>query len=208
MVFLKKMNNYFDVLKKAIFAGIAISFGCIAFLTMGNLIGPILFTFGLITVVHYKLSLYTGSVGFFELLGFNKTISNNWKTILAIILGNIIGCLVVALLASYGNFTFTILANDVVQSRLAQPIVSVVIRAMGCGLIMSTAVQFAREGKFLPLLFGVPLFIYCGFYHSIADTFYYLFSNLKPTFIMVYTLFMTYFGNYLGCSAYKLFLKI
>jgi formate/nitrite transporter FocA (FNT family) len=71
---------------------------------------------------------------------------------------------------------------------------------------MTTAVQFAREGKFLPLLFGVPLFIYCGFYHSIADTFYYLFSNMKPTLDMIFTLGMTYFGNYLGCSTYKLFI--
>ena len=201
-------DNYLNVLKTATFAGIAISFGCLAFLTMGNLIGPILLTFGLITVVHYKLALYTGTVGFLELLGFNNNILNNWKKIAIIILGNILGCLIVSILASYGGFTFTILANDVVQSRLTQPIVSVVIRAMGCGLIMSTAVQFAREGKFLPLLFGVPLFIYCGFYHSIADTFYYLFSAIKPTLHMLTTLALTYFGNYLGCSAYKLFLRI
>lgn len=200
-------NSYFDTFKLAIFAGIAISFGCIGFLTMGSMIGPILFTFGLITVVHYKLSLYTGTVGFLELIGFNNEILLNWKTIMTIIIGNIVGCAIVALLASYGNFTFAIAVNDVVASRLSQPILSVIIRAMGCGLIMSAAVQFAREGKFLPLLFGVPLFIYCGFYHSIADTFYYLFSTIKPTIAMVITLIMTYFGNYLGCSAYKLFWK-
>jgi formate/nitrite transporter FocA (FNT family) len=93
------------------------------------------------------------------------------------------------------------------MSRLSQPILAVIIRAIGCGMIMSTAVQFAREGKFLPLLFGVPLFIYCGFYHSIADTFYYLFSTIKPTLTMFFTLLVTYFGNYLGCSTYKVFIK-
>lgn len=200
-------EDYVNILKKAIFAGIAISFGCIAFMTMGNLMGPVLFTFGLVTVIHYKLSLYTGSVGFLELIGLKKENLNNWKTILVIILGNIIGCLIVAILASYGNFTFSITAGSIVASRVSQPLAAVLVRAMGCGLIMSAAVQFARENKFLPLLFGVPLFIYCGFYHSIADTFYYLFSSLKPTFIMVYTLFITYVGNYLGCSAYKIFLK-
>ena len=191
--------------KTAIFAGIAISFGCLGFLTMGNLIGPILFTFCLITVVHYKLSLYTGTVGFLELIGFNHNILLNHKTLFLIILGNIIGCALTALLASYGNFIFSITATDIVNSRLAQPLISVIIRAIGCGVIMSTAVHFARENKFLPLLFGVPLFIYCGFYHSIADTFYYIFSFIKPTFNMLLTLLATYFGNYLGCSAYKLF---
>lgn len=201
-------NNYLNKFLTAVFAGIAISIGGLAFLTMGNVIGPILFTFGLITVVHYKLALYTGTVGFLELVGFNNQVLTNWKIILAVILGNIIGCGIVALLASYGNFTFAIAANSIVISRLSQPIISVIIRAIGCGMIMSTAVQFAREGRFLPLLFGVPLFIYCGFYHSIADTFYYAFSTIKPTVSMLFTLAMTYFGNYFGCSAYKLFLKI
>ena len=201
-------NNYFDKFLTAIFAGIAISIGGLSFLTMGNIIGPILFTFGLITVIHYKLSLYTGTVGFVELIGFNKNIFKNWWMILLVIIGNIIGCGIVALMAGYGNFTFSIIANDVVMSRLSQPIIAVIIRAIGCGIIMSTAVQFAREGRFLPLLFGVPLFIYCGFYHSIADTFYYLFSTIKPTLTMLFTLLMTYFGNYLGCSTYKLFLKM
>ena len=186
-------NKYLNKFLTAIFAGIAISIGGLAFLTMGNLIGPILFTFGLITVVHYKLALYTGTVGFLELVGFNNQVLTNWKIILTVILGNIIGCSIVALLASYGNFTFAIAANSIVMSRLSQPIISVIIRAIGCGMIMSTAVQFAREGRFLPLLFGVPLFIYCGFYHSIADTFYYCFSSMKPTGSMLYTLSMTYF---------------
>ena len=39
------------------------------------------------------------------------------------------------------------------------------------------------------------------------QSFYYLFSTIKPTIAMVITLIMTYFGNYLGCSAYKLFWK-
>ena len=75
-------NNYLNKFLTAIFAGVAISIGGLAFLTMGNLIGPILFTFGLITVVHYKLALYTGTVGFVELIGFNKIILSNWKLIL------------------------------------------------------------------------------------------------------------------------------
>ena len=203
----KKMNKeLIKTFKSAIFAGIFISIGGLAFLTMGNIIGPILFTFGLISVVHYKLFLYTGTVGFLELIGINKATLNNWAAILTIIIGNAIGCLIVASLAQYGGFTFTIFADNIVNSRLSQPLIEVMVRAIGCGVIMTTAVQFARDNKFLPLLFGVPLFIYCGFYHSIADTFYYLMSTLKPTLTMIYTLFTTYVGNYFGCSLYKLLL--
>ena len=196
-----------NTFKTSIFAGIAISIGCLAFLTMGSMIGPILFTFGLITVIHYKLSLYTGAVGFVNLLGFTNETKNNWKYILTIIFGNAIGCALTAIIASQGNFTFQIDASSIVESRISQPILSVLVRGIGCGVIMSAAVQFARENKFLPLLFGVPLFIYCGFYHSIADTFYYTFSAIKPTLHMIITLFITYVGNYLGCNTYKLFIK-
>lgn len=210
-------NNYLDLLKTSIFAGIAISIGCLAFLTMGAIIGPILFTFGLITVVHYKLSLYTGSVGFVDLLGTTKSHKENWQRILIIIFGNMVGCLIVALLATQGNFTFALNATAIINSRLSQSLLAVLVRGIGCGLIMTTAVQFAREGKFLPLLFGVPLFIYCGFYHSIADTFYYIFgisdkltylmSNINIALRMMLYLGITYVGNYFGCSAYKLFVS-
>ena len=192
MVILKNLKYDFDLLRKAIFAGIAISIGGIAFMTMGNPLGPILFSFGLLTVIHYRLALYTGTVGFTELIGFNENVLSNWKVILIIILGNIIGCLAVAYLVKLGNFSFLIEPSSIVASRLAQDTLSVIVRGIGCGLIMSTAVQFAREGRFLPLLFGVPLFIFCGFYHSIADTFYYLASTFTPTREMLITLSWTY----------------
>ena len=39
---------------------------------------------------------------------------------------------------------------------------------------MTTAVQSARSKQYLPLLFGVPLFIICVFTHCVADAFHYL----------------------------------
>ena len=43
--------------------------------------------------------------------------------------------------------------------------------AIGCGFIVTTSVQFARQEKWLPLLLGIPLFILCGVPHCIADAF-------------------------------------
>ena len=95
-------------------------------------------------------------------------------------------------------------------SRVALNPIEVLVRAIGCGFIMTTAVKFAKDGKYLPLLFGVPLFICCGFLHSIADSFYYLFATIESAKIHVadwiLPLVMTYVGNYVGCSAYKVFL--
>ena len=48
----------------SILAGICISLGGVAFLKVGGIVGAVLFSFGLITVVCYKMKLYTGVSGF------------------------------------------------------------------------------------------------------------------------------------------------
>jgi formate/nitrite transporter FocA (FNT family) len=69
---------------------------------------------------------------------------------------------------------------------------------------MTTAVKFARQGQWLPLLFGVPLFIICGFPHSIADAFYYLavpgafLAANAGKVLLVYV--MIVLGNFVGCN--------
>ena len=63
------------LIRSSILAGIAIGFAGFGFLASGiqsevygSVIGAILFSFGLLTVVGYKLSLYTGTAGFIELI--------------------------------------------------------------------------------------------------------------------------------------------
>ena len=59
------------LLRSSILAGIAIGFAGFGFLASGvqsevygSIFGAILFSFGLLTVVGYKLKLYTGTAGF------------------------------------------------------------------------------------------------------------------------------------------------
>lgn len=201
------LNSHLTTILSAIFAGIAISLGGIVFLRVGGIIGSVLFTFGLLTVVHYSLKLYTGTCGF---LNYYRSPSS-WVDICFVIIGNILGCILVGWLISLcSGLNINEPLNPLVEQRINLPLYEVLIRAMGCGLIMTTVVKFAREGRFLPLLFGVPLFIMCGFLHSIADSFYYScyafsnnFSLINP---IIEALIVTYIGNFFGCNAYKLFL--
>jgi formate/nitrite transporter FocA (FNT family) len=70
---------------------------------------------------------------------------------------------------------------------------------------MTTAVEFARKGKMLTLLLGVPVFILCGFTHSIADAFYFLLSPaellLQTEVLIVYL--AEVLGNFVGCNLYR-----
>jgi formate/nitrite transporter FocA (FNT family) len=38
---------------------------------------------------------------------------------------------------------------------------------------MEIAVRYGREAKYMTLLLGVPVFIFCGLPHCVADVFYY-----------------------------------
>jgi formate/nitrite transporter FocA (FNT family) len=70
---------------------------------------------------------------------------------------------------------------------------------------MTTAVEFARKGKVLPMVLGVPVFILCGFAHSIADAFYFLVCPLD--IVLQHTVLVVYlsevFGNFVGCNLYR-----
>lgn len=181
----------------SILAGICIAFGGIAYLKVGGLAGAILFTFGLLTVVHYKLKLFTGTAGFFES---KKDLYN----LFLILFGNIVGASLVALLVNIAMPTLIPVASEILANRMENTIPSTIILGVGCGFVMTTAVTFGREGKFLPLLFGVPLFIMCGFLHSIADAFYYAVAYASLTIKVIPIYISIVIGNFIGCNLYRI----
>ena len=192
------MNTF----RLAIFAGIAISIGGTVFLNIHVILGAVLFAFGLLTVVHYKLKLYTGTAGYVT--------RSTWRALALILLANIIGCVLTALLIRYTTPSLTHAADTIVQKRLLLGPLKSGLLAIPCGLIMTTAVEFARKQQFLPLLFGVPVFILCGFTHSIADAFYYSMASrtlLADNAISVLTIWGgVVLGNLAGCNIYRLFI--
>ncbi|MBR6251045.1 MAG: formate/nitrite transporter family protein [Bacteroidales bacterium] len=190
------MRENIDILRSALIAGICISIGCIVNLRVGGIGGAVLFSFGLLAVIHYKLKLYTGTAGFIRAKG-------DWTMLCLTFLGNIIGCALMALMATYAQPDILQPDDAIVQSRLAKGPLACGLLAIGCGFIMTTAVQFGREGKFLPLLFGVPVFILCGFTHSIADAFYFAASPqyFGSDLLIVYV--SEVLGNFVGCNLYR-----
>ena len=186
------------IIPLAILAGICISIGCVVNLRVGGVAGAVLFAFGLTTVVYYGLKLYTGTAGFIRRQG-------DWSMLLTVLFGNIIGCLLTAWLIAYAQPDCVEPAAKILAGRLAKGPWTCFLLAIGCGFIMTTAVEFARKGKMLPLVLGVPVFILCGFAHSIADAFYFLVSPadvvLQPTVLAVYV--SEVLGNFVGCNLYR-----
>lgn len=182
--------------RKSVFAGVCISLGGTVYLSVGSITGAILFSFGLLAVVYYKLPLYTGRAGFCKDM-------KDVKQLPIILLGNIFGAFFTALAIKCAQPKLVLEANKILISRSQLDIFQMLLLPIFCGIIMTIVVRFARKNKFLPLLIGIPLFILSGFIHSIADAFYYslasldLFVKNMPTLIIAYS--CAVFGNFLGC---------
>lgn len=187
-------------LRSSFLAGICIGIAGFGYLAEKSIIGAVLFAFGLLTVVHYGLRLYTGTAGFIKKGEVGK--------LFFILFGNILGCLLVGLMARCSPMGLQETAQKILEGRLAMGPLKGFILAIGCGFIMTTAVTFARKEKNLPLLFGVPLFIICGFPHCVADAFYYLcvpFSFLGENLLDVLTFYICIVaGNFVGCNLYRI----
>lgn len=195
--------------RSSVFAGICIGTAGFGFLasgiqaeTYGSLVGAVLFSLGLLAVVGYKLKLYTGTAGFIE--------KNQVGELFLILLGNIIGCLCLALLARVSPMDIQSAAQKILELRLRTGALRCGLLGIGCGFLMTTAVTFARQEKYLPLLFGVPLFIVCGFTHCVADAFYYLCVSvafMKAHALQILCVYACIvIGNLIGCNLYRIVL--
>ena len=156
----------FKTLRSAVMAGFTIGLAGFGYLSMINVlngvVGAVVFAFGLLTIVAYKLRLFTGTAGFISMK------KEEFATLLLILVGNVIGCGVVALMTRLSPNDINCVAERILTGRITNGMLKSGVLAIGCGFIMTTAVTFARKGNLLPLIFGVPLFIFCGFPHGLA----------------------------------------
>ena len=130
-----------------------------------------------------------------------------WIGLALILACNMVGCLMVALLARCSPMPLQETAQGIMEGRLAAGPLRCGLLAIGCGFIMTTTITFARQGKYLPLLVGVPLFINCGFPHCVADSFYCLctpveFLTARAGEILPFFLCIM-LGNFVGCNLYR-----
>ena len=186
------MRNFISM---SVFAGILIGTGGLVYLRVGGLPGAVLFAFGLLCVVMCGAQLYTGKSGFLPYREFPKLI--------LMLIANAIGCLIAAYIAQY-------VASDAVNSNLATILSSrqsaswhsLAVTSSGTGMIMTLAVYGARKQHYLPLLFGVPVFILCGLPHCIADAFNYSLAAItgKWEWWILGAWFWSIVGNYIGCN--------
>lgn len=179
------MKDKKELILKSIGAAFLISLGNYALLKLGNPIGPVIFAFGLLGVCYLGQNLFTGKCGFF--------IEDKIPTLdlLVILIANLVSGYLFGLLYSVADNTLISVAVEKVHSWSFS--LSFLIKAFLCGTIMYIAVKMYREKTPLGIIFGIPLFIFCGFQHCIANV-----ITLGVSRTMDWSLLLAVVGNFAG----------
>lgn len=179
------MSDKKELIGKSVGASILISLGDYALLKLGNPIGPIIFAFGLLGVCYMGQNLFTGKCGYF--------IEDKIKAL------DLFFILFVNLIAGYimGLF-FSFCDEEIVKVSLEKVAnwdisFSFFLKAFFCGIIMYVAVALYRKKTSLGILYGIPLFIFCGFQHCIANI---ITLGVARSFHI--SIFLCIIGNFLG----------
>ena len=173
----------------SILAGLLISISAFIYLKLNNILGAFMFALGLMTIVVFQASLFTGKAGLFAQ---NKI---KMGELCAIWGGNFLG-------TGLGAMTLP-LTPEIVEraqaisiSRQQNSTLMNLILGIFCGLLMYIAVTgFQKTGQYLFLIVPVAAFIICGFAHSVADMAYIWFSDSNPLTLIPVTI-----GNFIGCN--------
>ncbi len=193
----------------AILAGICIGLGGTVYLSVENkVVGAALFSIGLLTILAFGFNLFTGKVGY--------ALENNWTyigTLAEIWLGNLIGTGLVALLVRFTRVYDTLApkVKSIVEAKLSDNPISILLLAIGCGMCMFIAVdQYKKQHsmvKALFVIFPVMVFILCSFEHCIANMFYFALAGSFTLKTLVYLIVMTV-GNSIGGLLIPAFTKL
>ncbi|MCI8625302.1 MAG: formate/nitrite transporter family protein [Lachnospiraceae bacterium] len=184
---------------KAIYAGFMIGIGGIVYLSVENkVIGSLLFSFGLLTIVTQGFALYTGKIGFIKS-------PKELFDMLIIIAGNFAGTFLTAVLAKAAHLNIT--TAELVDKKLDNTIWNVFLLAIFCGVMMYLAIDnFNKAKNHLFIIAPVMIFILSGFEHSIADMFYFHLAGAYQGKAFLY-LGVMLLGNGIGAVLFKNLVK-
>lgn len=182
---MKNIWHYIELVRLSAGASLLIGLGDYVLLKIGTPIGPFLFAFGLLGVCVIGLNLFTGKCGF--------VIEDRIKVSdLAIMLAVNLVC----------GYAFGVMFGVMDASIIAVASEKVVgwdldwgffLRSAACGAVMYLAVDLYRRGTVLGVLLGVPLFIFCGFQHSVANA-----VTMGAAMDFSWTILLCAAGNFIG----------
>ena len=148
-------------------------------------IGALLFSLGLFSVIAFGFDLYTGKVS-------DRKWAFKPARLFLCLTFNLVGCLFMALL-SIGLYKegFRDAARLAIEAKYLRSPLAILVSSIICGMLISIAVKSNNETM---ILFSVMTFILSGAEHCIADA-YLMFAAME---VNIPFLVIVILGNYLG----------
>ena len=193
-----KSKNDLNIVKsfeQSIIAGVLIGFGVIInTMTSPPVLGAALFSFGLLSIIHLQIPLYTGRIGFI--------INKREEPLGWIFLGNCMGILLAVsayAVANYPDFNDLLVASAAL--KFSKPLLSMLIYGILCGFLIHIAVKCK-----VPIITigAIIIFILIGSEHCIADVPYLYVCYSWPNFLKW---LLVVLGNSIGAVFAEGFLK-
>lgn len=193
-----------EILCRSAASGLMISIGATVYLTSDNkVIGAFLFAVGLFAICSFGMKLFTGSIGY-------VVANKSYAECGLIWLGNLIGCVLASSLLRLAKPQLAEAAHAMMEAKLANPLPIVLILAFFCGVLMYIAVDNYRSNpsrveKVVGIFICIPVFILCGFEHSVADMSYFVFAvtDFAEAARCLLFLLVVSVGNGLGALAVR-----
>lgn len=184
-------------LLSGIAAGFAVGIGGTVYLSCDNkYIGAALFAVALLAICYLGFALFTGKAGFIVKNHTKKDVSD----LLLCLPGNLIGALLCAGAVKIALPSLASAALASCTAKLALTPVQTLLKGILCGVLMYIAVAVYRKAKSpLGVIFCIPVFILCGFEHSIADMFYFGLSGIVSLEAFEFIMLVVS-GNFIGAA--------
>lgn len=171
--------------RESLCAGILITIGGTIFLSCENkTVGAVLFSVALLCICYKSYYLFTGKIGYIV----EQHKKQDFLNLAVGLFGNLIATFLLGMLLRTVLPNIGEKAAEMCSAKLAQFPLYTFIRGFFCGILMYLAVSIYKEkNSVLGILFCVPVFILCGFEHSIADMFYLGASGIFSVKIILFT---------------------
>lgn len=184
------------IIFNAISAALLISVVSYCNLVCGNsYIGAALFAFGLIIICSYGMSLFTGMAGYIT--------KDNIGQFFA---AGVVNCVMAFLFGVLGSLNPACKekAIAVCAGKIEKGVLWMFVSAIFCGMLIYLGVDFYKKrGRFIGIIFAIPIFVLCGFDHTVADMFYYGAAGVY-NIADIRLLLAAFVGNALGSNIVRL----
>ncbi len=165
-------------IKKSILSGLMICIGGTIYLSCIALnlkpLGAFLFAAGLYSICVYGFNLFTGKVGY---IAYNFKDTKYISLVVLVLVFNLLSTYLLGILASYAFPMVVEPAKTIFAAKTQTSLLKLFISGVFCGILMFLSVDTWNKGSKIGIFIYIPVFILCGFDHSIANSFYNGISN-------------------------------